>query len=69
MTGINSDLSVSGRKGVELATEEFNKAGGLNGRKIELVVKDDKNDTTTALNIDKFGDSIRKYMIFKGGMK
>jgi branched-chain amino acid transport system substrate-binding protein len=53
MTGINSDLSVSGRRGVELAIEEFNKAGGLNGRKIELVVKDDKNDAATALYIDK----------------
>lgn len=53
MSGINSDLSVSGRRGVELAVDEFNKAGGLRGRKIELVVKDDLNDATTALKIDK----------------
>lgn len=53
MSGINSDLSVSGRRGVELAVDEFNEAGGLNGKKIELVVKDDMNDATTALKIDK----------------
>ena len=53
MTGINSDLSVSGRRGVELAVEEFNDAGGLGGRKIELVVKDDKYDAAIALQVDK----------------
>jgi len=58
MSGINSDLSVSGRRGVEIATDELNETGGLNGRKIDLVVKDDKFDSTTALNIDK--EFIRK---------
>lgn len=53
MSGINSELSVSGRRGVELAVDELNKAGGLDGRKVELVVKDDKFDSTTALNVDK----------------
>jgi branched-chain amino acid transport system substrate-binding protein len=53
MSDINSDLSVSGRRGIELATYEFNQAGGLNGRKIELVVKDDKNDVNVALKMEK----------------
>ena len=53
MSGINSDLSVSGRRGVELAVDEFNEAGGLTGKKIELVIKDDLNDATIALKIDK----------------
>ncbi len=53
MSGINSDLSVSGRRGVELAIYEFNEVGGLGGRKIELVVKDDKNDPAVALNVQK----------------
>ncbi len=44
MSGINSDLSVSGRRGVEMAIDEINKDRGINGRKIELVIKDDKND-------------------------
>lgn len=53
MSGINSDLSVSGRRGIELAIDEFNKAGGLKGKKLELVVKDDKNDSILALNLQK----------------
>lgn len=48
MSGINSDLSVSGRRGVEVAVEEINKSGGVNGRPLELVIKDDKNDTKVA---------------------
>lgn len=53
MSGINSDFSVSGRRGVELATYEFNEAGGLNGKKIELVVKDDKSDANVSLRRKK----------------
>ncbi|MBZ9634324.1 ABC transporter substrate-binding protein [Clostridium sp. FP1] len=53
MSGINSDLSVSGRRGVELAVDEFNKAGGLRGSKLELLVKDDKNDPILALKVQK----------------
>lgn len=53
MSGINSDLSVSGRRGVELAADEINKAGGLNGKKVQLVVKDDKNDLKVSLEMDK----------------
>ncbi|TGE38566.1 amino acid ABC transporter substrate-binding protein [Desulfosporosinus fructosivorans] len=53
MSGINSDLSVSGRRGVEIAIDELNRAGGLEGKKIELIVKDDKFDSTIALNVDK----------------
>jgi branched-chain amino acid transport system substrate-binding protein len=49
MSGQNSDLSVSGRRGIEMAADEINKNGGINGRMIELVVKDDKNDTIVAL--------------------
>ncbi|KOA20416.1 leucine-, isoleucine-, valine-, threonine-, and alanine-binding protein precursor [Clostridium homopropionicum DSM 5847] len=53
MSGINSDLSVSGRRGVELAADEINKAGGINGRKVQLIVKDDKNDLKVALQMNK----------------
>lgn len=48
MSGINSDLSVSGRRGVELAVDEANKKRGAKGRKIELVIKDDRNDPNIA---------------------
>ena len=48
MSGINSDLSVSGRRGVEMAVEEINQKGGIGGRMVELVIKDDQNDPAIA---------------------
>lgn len=51
MSGINSDLSVSGRRGVELAVDEINKEKGINGRKVELVIKDDKNDSNISRKV------------------
>jgi branched-chain amino acid transport system substrate-binding protein len=53
MTGPNSDLSVSGRRGAEMAIDEINSKGGVNGHKLELVVKDDLNDATVALKMDQ----------------
>jgi branched-chain amino acid transport system substrate-binding protein len=41
-TGGSSSMGVSMRDGVRLATEEINKAGGLLGRKIVLVERDDE---------------------------
>ena len=48
MSGLNSDLSVLGRRGVELAISERNAIGGIKGRKIDIVIKDDKNDPSIA---------------------
>lgn len=53
MSGFNSDLAVSGRQGIELAVEEFNHSGGYHGRKVELVIKDDKNNPDLALQNDR----------------
>src|SRR3978361_2303049 len=41
-TGGSSSMGVSMRDGVRLATEEINKAGGVLGRKIGLVERDDE---------------------------
>ncbi len=41
LTGRQSDLSVSMRNGVQLAIEELNASGGIDGRPIELLVEDD----------------------------
>ena len=41
-TGGSSSMGVSMRDGVRLAAEEINKAGGINGQKIELVERDDE---------------------------
>ncbi|WML37448.1 ABC transporter substrate-binding protein [Clostridium sp. OS1-26] len=53
LTGRNSELGVNGMYGATLAVEEINESGGINGRKLELVSKDDKNDKNTALQVDK----------------
>ena len=44
LTGRRSELGVSSRNSVQLAVEEANKAGGIDGRKIRLIVKDNKSD-------------------------
>lgn len=45
-TGGSSPMGLSMRNGIRLAAEEINNIGGINGRKIELVERDDeaKND-------------------------
>lgn len=49
LTGPNSDLSVSARRGAELAVERINENGGVLGRPVVLNVKDDQNDPAIAL--------------------
>jgi branched-chain amino acid transport system substrate-binding protein len=44
LTGRNGDLGTAGRDGAQLAVDSINAAGGVNGRKLELLVKDDKSD-------------------------
>ncbi|MFF1920205.1 ABC transporter substrate-binding protein [Streptomyces sp. NPDC058221] len=44
-------------KGAKLAVEEWNKKGGIDGRKIKLTVFDDQGDPTTGTNIARKLDS------------
>ncbi len=44
LTGRLSDLGIGGRNGVMLAVEEINNAGGISGRPVKLITKDDKVD-------------------------
>lgn len=53
LTGRYSDLGVSGRDGVILAVEEKNGSGGLAGRPIELLVRDDGQDPDMARRVDE----------------
>jgi len=46
-SGINS------RNAVMLAVEEINSLGGINGRPVELMVRDDKRDVEEALRVDQ----------------
>ena len=45
-------LGIAGRNGVILAVEQINQAGGVNGRPIALIVKDDQQDPTVAIQVD-----------------
>jgi len=53
LTGRLSDLGVSGRNGVMLAFEEQEAAGGIQGRPLMLLVRDDRQDPETALRVDR----------------
>jgi len=49
LTGSVSELGNGARKGLELALREANQAGGIGGRTLEMVVKDDKNEPAAGL--------------------
>lgn len=53
LTGGNSDLGVQGRNGAMLAVEEINRTGGVAGRMIELVARDDGNSPELATEVDR----------------
>ncbi|RRJ84260.1 ABC transporter substrate-binding protein [Aestuariirhabdus litorea] len=53
LTGVTADLGREARDGVMLAVEHANAAGGVNGRPIELLVRDDRNTPETALKVDR----------------
>ena len=52
MTGRLSDLGTAGRNGVLLAVNEINEKGGIKGRHLKLIIKDDQHDTETAKKVD-----------------
>lgn len=42
LTGNNAELGIQARNGIGLALEDFNAKGGIDGRSVELVVRDDE---------------------------
>jgi len=52
LTGRSSELGVSGRNGAEIAVDNINKSGGIKGRKVQLVIKDDGEKPETAVRVD-----------------
>lgn len=48
VSGRVADLGIAGRNGAMLAVEMRNRAGGINGRTIELLVEDDQQDAEQA---------------------
>lgn len=51
VSGRVADLGISGRNGVALAIEMRNKSGGVNGRMVELIVEDDKQEPEVARQV------------------
>ena len=52
LSGLNSPMGIAVKDGVVLALEKMNEQGGIKGRKLELLIKDDKNDPETVLKVD-----------------
>jgi branched-chain amino acid transport system substrate-binding protein len=48
LTGKQNELAINLRNGVQLAVDDANANGGINGRKIELLIEDDMGTTTGA---------------------
>jgi branched-chain amino acid transport system substrate-binding protein len=53
LTGRDAEVSISGRNGVILAVEQINESGGINGRHVVLITKDDRQDELVAVAVDK----------------
>lgn len=53
ISGRVADLGVGGRNGALLAVEERNARGGINGRPVELIIRDDEQDAATARRVTR----------------
>jgi len=47
---IGAEHGIPSRRGVEMAVDEVNQAGGINGRQVELIVEDEKDSPAAAVN-------------------
>ena len=50
LTGPSSSTGVGINRGIQLAIQEINAAGGIDGRQIELITRDTQSDPTKAVN-------------------
>src|SRR5688572_6553032 len=51
LTGSTANFGISSVNGIKMAADEVNKAGGLNGKTVELLVQDDRSDASEAATI------------------
>ncbi len=51
LTGRTASFGTSTRNGVEMAAEELNKAGGIMGRKVRVIVEDDQGEPNKAATV------------------
>ena len=50
LSGRVADLGEAGRNGAQIAVEEVNRAGGIDGRRVELIVRDDAQNSEKAIS-------------------
>ena len=69
MTGTSATYGAMMKGGAEMAIEEINEAGGVNGRMLELIALDDKQDASeAALVAQRFADmDDLQFVIAHGG--
>jgi branched-chain amino acid transport system substrate-binding protein len=53
LTGPLSSAAIAENQGVQFAVDEINAAGGINGRKLELITRDTSGEPTKAVNFAK----------------
>jgi len=54
LTGFLGPLGAYGQMGVQLAVEEINAAGGVNGRKVNLIMEDSVNPATASTKAERY---------------
>ncbi len=50
LTGSAAEIAEQHKMGIDLAVEKINMEGGINGKKLEVIYEDDKNDPKEAVN-------------------
>ena len=51
LTGEVASYGIRAQRGIEIALEEINSSGGVNGRKVKVIFEDDKNDAKTGVSV------------------
>ncbi|OHA16578.1 MAG: hypothetical protein A3C79_01445 [Candidatus Taylorbacteria bacterium RIFCSPHIGHO2_02_FULL_45_28] len=60
LTGGASAWGENAKKGIELATEEINNAGGINGRQIQMIYEDTASDPKRTVSVFQHATGIEK---------
>jgi branched-chain amino acid transport system substrate-binding protein len=68
LTGILSAYGQDMLRAAEMAVEDINSSGGLLGRKLELVVRDDRGDPSQAATLVRELDTQERVLVVSGSM-
>lgn len=68
LTGVAADFGQMSKKAMELAVEEINAKGGVEGRKVELYIEDDQTDPKSAVSAYRKLVDVNKAEAVVGGI-